>query len=99
LSSTNSWILFGVLFVIGLLLLGISSAILRSLREVPPSPKVSWPQLIDDSLTKADVQLRLDMIERLSIIDSEWSREVLERARQEDPDEGVRSAVDLALQH
>lgn len=72
---------------------------LRTLREEKPAPvRVTWPQLVDESLANADAELRLDMIERLSIIDTQWSRGVLERARAEDPDDAVRSAVELALQ-
>lgn len=97
LPSTN-WIIFGVIFAVGLLLFGIGSAMLRSLREERPAPaQPSWPQLIDESLAQAGTQLRLDMVERLSIIDTDWSRSVLERARAEDPDEAVRAAVELAL--
>jgi hypothetical protein len=98
LPSTN-WILFAVLLAVGVLLIGISAALLRSVRQEGPAPsRVAWPQLVDESLANADLQLRLDMIERLSIVNSEWSRGVLERARDEDPDDAVRSAVSLALQ-
>jgi hypothetical protein len=77
------------------LLLAISSAMLRSPRQQRHSAAhAAWPALVDESLSGADVQLRLDMIERLRIVDNEWSRSVLERARQEDPDENVRSAVE-----
>jgi hypothetical protein len=76
-------------------LLAIGSAMLRSPRRQRHSATpLSWPALVDESLSGADVQLRLDMIERLRIVDNEWSRSVLERARQEDPDEEVRSAID-----
>lgn len=97
LPSTN-WIVFAVIFAVGLLLFGIGSAMLRSLREEHPAqPQPNWPQLVDESLANAGTQLRLDVVERLSIIDTEWSRGVLERARAEDPDETVRAAVELAL--
>lgn len=95
---STSWILFAVIFAVGLLLFGIGTAILRTLHEEhPAAPSVQWPQLVDESLAGADAQLRLDMVERLSIIDTQWSRGVLERARAEDPDEAVRSAIELAL--
>lgn len=71
---------------------------LRSLREEAPAHAITWPQLVDESLGGADVRLRLDMIERLSIVNNEWSRGILERAGAEDPDESVRSAVKLALE-
>lgn len=96
---STSWIVLAVVFAFGLLLFGIGSAMLRTLRaEQPPRARITWPQLVDESLGNADAQLRLDMIERLSIVDTEWSRGVLERARAEDPDDAVRSAVELALE-
>ena len=95
---STSWIVLAVVFAVGLLLFGIGSAMLRTLREEKPVPaRVTWPQLVDESLADADAQLRMDMIERLSIVDTEWSRGVLERARAEDPDDAVRSAIELAL--
>lgn len=89
-----------VLVVVGVLLLAISSAILRSVREEEAREKASpaWPQLVDESLADADAQLRLDVVERLSIVDSEWSRAILERAKSEEADPQVRSAIELALQ-
>lgn len=95
---STTWIVIAVAFVVGLLLLGISSAMLRSVREeTPAEPAISWPRLIDDSLSGAGVQLRLDMIERLSIVNSEWSRGILQRAQVEETDPSVRGAIDLAL--
>jgi len=92
----TSWIVLGVAFVIGVLLLGIGTAIYRTAREDGHrSRELSWTKLVDESLTGADVQLRLDMIERLRIVDNEWSRGVLERAREEDPNESVRSAANI----
>lgn len=100
ISLLASWpfLAFAVLFVIGVLLLAISSAMMRSLREeahVPPT--VAWPQLVDESLSGADPQLRLDVVERLRIVHNEWSREILERARDEESDAAVRSAIESAL--
>lgn len=96
---STSWIVFAVIFAVGLLLFGIGSAMLRTLREERPAQApLTWPRLVDESLANVDAQLRLDMIERLSIIDTQWSRGVLERARAEDPDEAVRSAIELALE-
>lgn len=91
-------IIIAVVFVVGVLLIGISSAMLRSLREQPAPPPPTWPQLVDDSLRSADVRLRLDMVERLSIVNSGWSRDVLERAKAEETDPRVRSAIELALE-
>lgn len=97
---STTWIVIAVAFVVGLLLLAISSAMMRSVREetAPAHSSLAWPQLVDDSLGSADVQLRLDMVERLSIVNSAWSRDVLERARLEEADPRVRSAIELALE-
>ena len=92
------WIVIGV--VVGLLLLGISSAIMRSLREeqeAAPSA-VQWTQLVDESLLDADTQLRLDIVERLSIVNNDWSRSILERAQAQERDASVRTAIALALE-
>jgi len=97
--ASTAWIVIAVVFVIGLLLLGISSAMLRSVREdsLGVQGAASWPRLVDESLEGAGPQLRLDMVERLAIVDSEWSRGVLERARAEERDPQVRSAIEIAL--
>lgn len=97
---STTWIVIAVAFVVGLLLLAISSAMMRSVRDEATAvqPSLAWPQLVDESLGGADVQLRLDMIERLSIVNSEWSRGVLQRARAEEADPRVRSAIELALE-
>jgi hypothetical protein len=93
-----TWIVILVIFAVGLLLLAISSAMFRSLREeTPVLARAAWPKLVDDSLADADVTLRLDVIERLSIVNSEWSRDVLERANAEERDARVRAAIEAAL--
>lgn len=73
---------------------------LRSLREPARvrGSSASWPQLVDESLGETDVQLRLDMIDRLSIVNNDWSRSVLQRAKAEERDSRVRSAIALALE-
>lgn len=93
------WIVIGV--VVGLLLLGISSAIMRSLREERAAelPAAAWTQLVDESLIDADARLRLDIVERLAIVNSQWSRDILERAKKQERDSSVRSAIELALHH
>ena len=96
--ASTAWIVIAVVFVVGLLLLGISSAMLRSVREeTGAQQRASWPRLVDESLGGADTQLRLDVVERLAIVDNEWSRGVLERAHAEETDPQVRCAIELAL--
>lgn len=97
--TSATWILIIVVFAVGVLLLAISSAMMRSLREESATPRgVTWPKLVDDTLTGADASLRLDMVERLSIVNSEWSRGILQRAKAEEPDPQVRSAIEAALE-
>lgn len=93
-----TWIAILVIFAVGLLLLAISSAMMRTRREeVAVQSRAAWPALVDDSLADADVPLRLDVIERLSIVNSEWSRDVLHRAKAEERDARVRAAIETAL--
>ncbi len=92
------WIVIIVAFVVGVLLFSTGTAIMRSLREEAPAHSLVWPQLIDEELGETDVPLRLDMIERLSILDTAWSRGILVRAKKEEADPQVRSAIELALE-
>lgn len=86
--------------VVAVLLLAISSAILRSLakEESAPSAPAAWTQLVDESIAHADVQLRLDIVERLAIVDSSWSRDILHRARKQERDRTVLTAIERALE-
>lgn len=108
--STMSWdIAIGVAFVVGLLLFGISSSMLRSARATAPAPTPqpaaapvaaplpTWTGLVDEDLLDADRDLRLDMIERLSIVRSDWSRGVLQRAHSEERDPDLLAAIDRGL--
>jgi hypothetical protein len=97
--TSATWVAIVVVFAVGVLLLAISSAMMRSLREegAVRSP-LTWPTLVDDTLTDTDVSLRLDMVERLSIVNNDWSRDILERAQREESDSQMRSAIDAALQ-
>jgi hypothetical protein len=97
LASISWYIPVGVAFAVGLLLFGIGTAILRSVREEEQGVYVTWPRLVDDALANADRGLRLDMIERLSLIGSNWSRDVLARAKAEERDPAILSAIESAL--
>lgn len=100
MSQTTIWILIVVALLVAVLLLAISSAILRSLakEEATEAAAGSWTQLVDESLVQADAQLRLDIVERLAIVNSAWSRDILDRAKQQERDQTVRSAIELALE-
>ena len=93
LPSTSFDIAVVVAFAVGLLLFGISTAMLRK----PAALNPSWPQLIDESLVSADRQLRLDMIERLSIIAQPWCEDVLRQAIEQEDDAAVRDAILVAV--
>ncbi len=95
--SPATWVLIAVVFAVGVLLLGISWAMLRSLSDERAVRKPSWLQLVDESLNAADAQLRADIVERLSILNTQWSRGVLEQAKSQEADAKVRSAIDAAL--
>lgn len=92
LSDLN--IAIAVVFVVGLLLFGIGRALMRP-DEASGQP--SWPSLVDEALADADAALRMDVIERLGLVGSAWSREILERAAEQEQDGRVRSAVAEAL--
>lgn len=85
----------------GLLLFGISSSMLRTAREQNPPeskrPAPDWPKLVDESLAGANRQLRMDLVERLSIVGEPWCADVLRQALKEEDDIGVRSAISVAL--
>jgi hypothetical protein len=104
--SNNTWnLVIAAGFVVGLLLFVVSSAMLRShRREAEPqaapareAPAHAWPKLVDESLEYADAELRLDMIDRLSVVPGDWSRGILEQARLEETDPAIRAAIDRAL--
>lgn len=98
--SSVSWdIAIGLAFVVGLLLFGISSSMLRTASQTPPAPKGPyWTKLVDESLSGVDKQLRLDIVERLSLLQNEWSQNILEQAREEERDPDVLAAIDRVLQ-
>ena len=57
----------------------------------------SWPRMVDEDLSSADVATRLDMIERLGLVPGDWSREILERAKLEESDAQLIAAIGRAL--
>ncbi len=97
--SPVSWdVAIGLAFVVGLLLLGISASMLRTIRSSDHAGNgAQWPQLVDEELTGAGKSLRLDIVERLSLVDNGWSRGILERARTQERDPDVRAVIDKAL--
>jgi hypothetical protein len=96
--SSISWdIVIALGFALGLTLFGVSTAMLRKYpREAVPAG-LTWPRLIDDSLRKPDRALRMDMIERLSMVRTDWSRDILRQAKEQERDAEVIAAVEAAL--
>jgi len=79
-------------FIAGAVLYAIGSRRViaeKAQREPAHSEQVTWPQLIDETLGEVEAPVRLDMIERLSIVNSAWSRGVLQRALEEERDEEI----------
>jgi hypothetical protein len=96
--STNVDIAIVVAFVVGLLLYGIGTSMMRSMRAQTGNGKTSaWTQLVDESLKDADPQLRLDIVDRLSIIGEPWCVDVLRQAFKDENDAGVKAAISSAL--
>jgi hypothetical protein len=96
--STNVDIAIVVAFVVGLLLYGIGTSMLRSQRAQNGNIKsVTWPRLVDESLTQADTQLRMDIVERLGIIGEPWCADILRQAIEQEDDAGVKSAISSTL--
>jgi hypothetical protein len=96
--STSVDIAILVAFVVGLLLYGIGTSMLRSQRAQSPNVKaVTWPRLVDESLNDADPQLRLDIVERLGIIGEPWCADILHQAMEQEDDAGVKSAISSTL--
>jgi hypothetical protein len=95
---TSVDIAIAVALVIGLLLYGIGTSMLRSMRTQTGNGKTSaWTQLVDESLKDADPQLRLDIVERLSIIGEPWCTDILRQAFKDENDAGVKAAISASL--
>lgn len=90
-------------FSVGFLLFVVSSSMLRAHgREAGEAardrgPRLNWPQLVDESLTEVDADLRADMIDRLSVVRSAWSRGILQEAQRQERDPRIRAAIERAL--
>ena len=66
--------------------------------DVPTAFRVaSWPSLIDPRAAACDTATRLALVDALGTLRGAWSRDVLERARADDPSADVRAAAACAL--
>jgi hypothetical protein len=90
-----------LVFVLGAVLYRLGSQrvrVERTQRESrAASAGVTWPRLVDEELSRVDAGVRLDMVERLGIVNTEWSREILKRALTEETDERITHAIRAAL--
>ena len=84
-----------VVLVAGVVLFGLSSFMLRSLERKAAPP--AWPALIDETLSGADTDQRRDLIERLGMVESPWSRETLSAALADERDPELRSLIERSL--
>ncbi|MFN2449078.1 MAG: hypothetical protein ABR508_04690 [Candidatus Baltobacteraceae bacterium] len=95
MQSTSFLLVLAVIVVTGVLLFGIGSSLLRSVDRAPKGPH--WPKLIDESIESPDTQVRRDLIERLILVSSPWSRHILESAQHEERDPELLTAIRSAL--
>ena len=64
---------------------------------IPAPEAATWPLLIDARAFACDAQSRHDLVDALVALRAPWADAILERARAEEPDEGVRTALERAL--
>ncbi|HET7814890.1 MAG TPA: hypothetical protein VFL13_11005 [Candidatus Baltobacteraceae bacterium] len=84
-----------IAFVTGVLLFGVGTAIMRTADGKEKTAR--WPVLVDDDLVETDVATRRDLIQRLAMIDSEWSRGVLETALRQEREPELRELIETTL--
>lgn len=94
LSNSLSLVLLAM-FVLGAVAFGAGTYWRHRLDRAPSPPQ--WPTLVDETLTDAGVEQRRDMIERLALVGSPWSRSVLERALDDERDESIRALIRSSL--
>jgi hypothetical protein len=95
------------------LLFGIGTALTRSAKraeavaappDATPQPRqhstrdaVTWPLDVDASLVDLDETARLEMIERLALVDTQWSVAILRAAATQERAPAIRTALERAL--
>lgn len=96
MASSSPLAALALLFAVGLLLFAIGTALVRSARE-PAAARIEWPALIDPELGELESSVRLELIERLALVGTNWSAHVLDRAAHEERDPALREAIARAL--
>lgn len=93
MQSTNWVLASAVVFLIGIALFAISYAFTGQIL----APPVPWPQRIDDGAVGLDQNEKIEMIERLGLVGSDWCEEILRQADTEEDDPTLRRAIAAAL--
>lgn len=89
-------IAIAAVFLAGAALFGLGT-IVRRKQTVRTNGKITWPLMVDESLTGAGLDERIEMIERLGLVRSAWACGVLEAAQREESDPRAIGAVEKAL--
>jgi hypothetical protein len=107
LHSNNSVaLLLAGVFALGAALFLIGTAMVRRPTPVPepfeiveePVPVLApWTAELAGTNDDVALEVRLDMVERLAMLDEPWCVALLKRARAEDLDASIRDAADDAL--
>jgi HEAT repeat protein len=58
---------------------------------------VQWPALVESSAVACDAQARIDLVDALGALQSEWAETILRKAYEGEPDPSVRAAIAAAL--
>ena len=93
MQSTNWVLASAVVFLIGVALFAIGYAFTGQIL----APQVPWPQRVDDSAVGLDQNAKIEMIERLGLVGSDWCEEILKQADTEEDDPTIRRAIAAAL--
>lgn len=71
----------------------------ETIAEFPAVPRdATWPLLIDASAFACDASARRDLADALAALRAPWADAILERARDDEPDDDVRAALRRALE-
>lgn len=65
--------------------------------ETAQTATAQWPALVASAAADCDAQARIDLVDALGRLQSEWAQTVLREAHAGEPDPGVRAAIAAAL--
>lgn len=95
LASISLSLIIVIALVTGVLLFGVGTAIMRTADGKEKTAR--WPSLVDGDFVDTDVATRRDLIQRLALIDSDWSRGVLETALRQEREPELRDLIESSL--